>query len=282
MWDERDRKADELRVARGDLVLADGHETPATTVVDGELDEVLDMPSDSAVADHARRPRGAGLRLPAHRPLDDGAGVRRRGAAVLAAWHWREGEAEPAVRHAARAAQRLVGDGDPAHARAALLGSMIGTYFYLHFTSPAVAAGRHRGPEGRTADRDGRLLVASTLPFAAATAAVKRGARAAAWWLIAGGLALQAVYIAVQIVEYISDLETFGPDTNAYGSIYFTLIGTHHAHVIVGILLNLWLLTRLASGLTHYRAVGVRAVALYWYVIAALEIAVVATQVSAG
>ena len=29
------------------IVYADGHETPATTVVDGKLDQVLDMPSDS-------------------------------------------------------------------------------------------------------------------------------------------------------------------------------------------------------------------------------------------
>jgi cytochrome c oxidase subunit I+III len=124
--------------------------------------------------------------------------------------------------------------------------------------------------------------VASTLPFAAAAAAVKRGRRRTAWWLVAAGLVVQCGYLAIQVVEYLGDLDAFGPTDNAYGSIYFTMLGAHHAHVIVGILLNLWLLARLSSGLTHSRAVGVRAVALYWYVIAAVGLAIVATQVSAG
>jgi cytochrome c oxidase subunit 3 len=163
---------------------------------------------------------------------------------------------------------------------AALLGAMIGSYFYLRFTSPEWPQGGIEAPKIVLPIVMGAVLVASTLPLAAAAAAAKRGARAAAWWLIAGALVVQAGYLTVQIVEYVSDLQTFGPDTNAYGSIYFTLIGAHHAHVVVGILLDLWLLVRLAGGLTPYRVVGVRAIALYWYVIAALEVAVVATQVS--
>jgi cytochrome c oxidase subunit 1/cytochrome c oxidase subunit I+III len=47
MWDEQDRAQDLVNVAEGRKVLDEGHETPATTVVDGEWDEVLDMPSDS-------------------------------------------------------------------------------------------------------------------------------------------------------------------------------------------------------------------------------------------
>jgi cytochrome c oxidase subunit 1/cytochrome c oxidase subunit I+III len=47
MWDAQDREQDVRNVEAGRLVLDQGHETPATTVVDGEWDEVLDMPSDS-------------------------------------------------------------------------------------------------------------------------------------------------------------------------------------------------------------------------------------------
>jgi cytochrome c oxidase subunit I+III len=49
MWDPQDRLEDSARLARGEMVLAEGHETPATTTLDAELDEVLDMPSDSAL-----------------------------------------------------------------------------------------------------------------------------------------------------------------------------------------------------------------------------------------
>jgi cytochrome c oxidase subunit 1/cytochrome c oxidase subunit I+III len=47
MWDEEDRRTDAEKLDRGTLVLEQGHETPATTVLDAEWDEVLDMPSES-------------------------------------------------------------------------------------------------------------------------------------------------------------------------------------------------------------------------------------------
>jgi heme/copper-type cytochrome/quinol oxidase subunit 1 len=46
-WDRADRRDDVARLERGVLVLEEGHETPASTVRDGYLDEVLDMPSES-------------------------------------------------------------------------------------------------------------------------------------------------------------------------------------------------------------------------------------------
>jgi cytochrome c oxidase subunit I+III len=47
MWDEADREEDARRLTRGDLVLDEGHETPSSTVLDAELEEVLEMPSES-------------------------------------------------------------------------------------------------------------------------------------------------------------------------------------------------------------------------------------------
>ena len=69
-------------------------------------------------------------------------------------------------------------------------------------------------------------------------------------------------------------------DDTAYGSIYFTLLGAHHAHVAFGLLLDLWILVRLTAGLTNYRLITVQAVALYWAFVNLLAILVVATQVS--
>jgi hypothetical protein len=50
--------------------------------------------------------------------------------------------------------------------------------------------------------------------------------------------------------------------------------------VLIGILLGVWLLTRLASGLTGYRVTAVRAISLYWYVVAAITALVTIVQVS--
>ncbi len=46
-WDAEDRQADLRRLERGELVLDEGHETPASTVVDAVPDEVLEMPGES-------------------------------------------------------------------------------------------------------------------------------------------------------------------------------------------------------------------------------------------
>jgi cytochrome c oxidase subunit III len=165
---------------------------------------------------------------------------------------------------------------------ATLFGTIIGTYFYLRFNNlhwppPGVPEPKLTLPLVLTG-----LLVATSVPvqFAVVTASRGQLARARAALLLAA--IVQAGYLGMQLHLFVHDVHEFPPSGSAYSSIYFTMLGAHHAHVIVGILLNLWLLARLATGLTHYRVVGVRAVALYWYVIAALEVAVVATQVSAA
>ena len=46
-WDVEDRREDALRLERGELLLADGHQTLATTVLEAEAEEELHMPSES-------------------------------------------------------------------------------------------------------------------------------------------------------------------------------------------------------------------------------------------
>jgi hypothetical protein len=46
-WDVEDRRQDALRLERGELVLADGHQTLGTSVLEAEAAEVLEMPSES-------------------------------------------------------------------------------------------------------------------------------------------------------------------------------------------------------------------------------------------
>jgi cytochrome c oxidase subunit 1/cytochrome c oxidase subunit I+III len=47
MWDREDRAEDARRLERGELVLDGGHQTPASTVLDADWDEVLRMPPSS-------------------------------------------------------------------------------------------------------------------------------------------------------------------------------------------------------------------------------------------
>jgi len=162
----------------------------------------------------------------------------------------------------------------------ALFGSLIGSYFYLRFTSPQWPQGGIEPPSAALPLALTAALVLTSVPMFLAVGAARRGSARAAWLFIALAFGIQAGYLAVQIVSYIDDLHTFGVSTNAYGSIYFTLLGAHHAHVFVGLLLDVYLLARLTRGLTGYRTIGVRALALYWYVVSLIGVAVVLTQVS--
>jgi cytochrome c oxidase subunit I+III len=247
MWDEREASG---------LVLAEGHQTPQTTVVDAELERVLDMPSDSPwpIAFAGALALVFVFLLTGHWTTAlVFAGV---GAGVVGAWHAGE---------RTRGSDGWWGMAIFLASEFALFGSAIGSYFYLRFTSPEWPQGGIAAPEPLLPIALTALLVLSCAPM---RAAARRGARG--WVVVA--LLMQCVYLAAQIVSYIHDLGEFSPTDNAYGSIYFTLLGAHHAHVIVGVLLSLWLLVRIDAA---------RIVSLYWYVVAAIGVLVVATQVSA-
>ena len=163
---------------------------------------------------------------------------------------------------------------------AMLFGALLGTYYYLRFKAV------HWPPAGTPEPKVlvplvlTAVLVATSVPMQAALRAAREGRLTATRVALAVALAAQATYFGSQIHLFLGDLAKFTPGEHAYGSIYFTLLGAHHAHVLVGLLLDGWLLARLVRGLTAYRVIALRAVALYWYVVSLVGVAVVLTQVS--
>jgi heme/copper-type cytochrome/quinol oxidase subunit 3 len=97
--------------------------------------------------------------------------------------------------------------------------------------------------------------------------------------LVLIALLIQGGYLGVQFHEFLSDLDKVHPKASAYGSVYIALLGLHHLHVAVGILIEAWLITRLWSGLTNYRLIALRVTALYWYFVVTVAVAVVFTQI---
>ena len=61
---------------------------------------------------------------------------------------------------------------------------------------------------------------------------------------------------------------------------YLTLLGTDHAHVLAGLVLNAWFLVRISSRLTNYRLVGLRATTFYWHAVNTITAVVLAVQLS--
>ncbi|MFZ0088527.1 MAG: heme-copper oxidase subunit III [Solirubrobacteraceae bacterium] len=166
-------------------------------------------------------------------------------------------------------------------AEVTLFGTMIGSYYYLNFGSRRWPPAGIQPPSIALPLAVTAVLVASTPLLVAAELAARRGhrARTAQWIVIA--LLIQVGFLAAQIALFVHDYNQFTPQSSAYGSIYFTLLAAHDAHVLLGILLSLAVLWKLATrGLNNYWLIGVRGLTLYWYVVNALALIVVLVVLS--
>jgi len=163
---------------------------------------------------------------------------------------------------------------------ATLFGTLVGTYLYLRtqvseWPPPGVPQPEALWPLVLTA-----TLVLTTLPLRWSLRAARGGRVGAARLGLLAAVAVQAGYLAAQLVLFAHDLDRFPPDRTAYASIYFTLLGAHAVHVAAGILLELWVLLRLVSGITRYRLVALQVTVFYWVFVNVLAVIVVAVQLS--
>jgi heme/copper-type cytochrome/quinol oxidase subunit 3 len=165
---------------------------------------------------------------------------------------------------------------------ATLFGIIFGTYFYIRFQHdvwppPGIPKPDVAVPLILTA-----VLVATSIPIQLALRAARAGRVKAARWLLAVPMVVQLGYFAMQIRLFDDDLAKFGPHESAYGSVYYLLLGAHHTHVVIGILLEVFLFARLLKGITAYRLVGLQSTAFYWHFVNVLAVAVVAVELSAA
>ncbi len=166
-------------------------------------------------------------------------------------------------------------------AEASLFGILISTYFYLDFDARSWPPDGIKPPSVTLPLLATAVLLTTTVPLLLAVRASRAGDRWRVVWLIVLAVVIQALYLAGQVLLFAHDLRQFSPKASAYGSIYFTMLAAHHAHVLLGILLELAVLWQVVrKGLTNYWLIGVRTVALYWYVVSVLAVFVVLTQLS--
>ena len=163
---------------------------------------------------------------------------------------------------------------------ATLFGTLIGSYFDLRFKAAHWPPAGVPDPKVAVPVVLTAVLVATSLPMQLALVCARRRLAGLTSLALFVALVVQCGYLAIQIHLYVEDLHHFSPSTTAYGSIYFTLVGAHHAHVFVGILLNAWLLLRFATGVTPYRLVGLQSVAFYWHFVNVLAVIVTLVQLS--
>lgn len=163
---------------------------------------------------------------------------------------------------------------------ATLFGTLVGSYFYLrfenaHWPPPGVPEPKLTLPLVLTA-----VLVATSAPMHLASRAAEQGRLGPARLALAIAAVVQCGYLAMQLHLFVHDVHEFPPSGSSYSSIYFTLLGAHHTHVALGLLLETWILLRLVGGLTNYRLVGLSAVVFYWHFVNVLALLVVGAQLS--
>jgi heme/copper-type cytochrome/quinol oxidase subunit 3 len=165
---------------------------------------------------------------------------------------------------------------------ATLFGSFVGTYYYLRFTSAAWP------PDGLPAPKLTIPLILvgcltlTAVPMQLASVAARAGRLAATRLFLVVALVVQSGYFAYEANDMGDQLKhRFDITRNAYSSIYYVLLGADHAHVFLGLLFDLWLLWKLARGLSTYRVNAVQAIAWYWHAVIVLTLVVTGTLLSA-
>jgi heme/copper-type cytochrome/quinol oxidase subunit 3 len=163
---------------------------------------------------------------------------------------------------------------------ATLFGTLVGTYVYLrlhnaHWPPPNVTKPPLLTPTLLTA-----ALLATSIPMHIASRAAGEGRRRVAWRATVVAFAVQLVYIVWQLHDYVHTVHVYDPQQSAWASVFVTLLGADHLHVLAGVLLSAWFVLRISSRLTRYRIVGLQATAFYWHAVNVITLVVLVVQLS--
>ena len=164
---------------------------------------------------------------------------------------------------------------------AMLIGAFTATYFYLRFKAPLWPPHGDHAPPYATTLILTAVLVATSVPMAFVSWSAAAGELVKARLALIAALIVQCGYVAYQFNDFKDELHKVDITHDQYTSIYYTLYGADHAHVFIGVLLNLWLLGKLATGLTRYRVHAAQAIAWYWHFVNVMTIVVIGTLLSA-
>jgi len=163
----------------------------------------------------------------------------------------------------------------------ALFGTMIASYFYLRFRTPEWPPRGTPEPRVLEAALLTLLLVATSLPMALAVWGARRQLAARARAGLVATAVLASAYLAGIAWLLLDEWDKSPATKEAYDSLFFTLQGAHAAHVLVGGLVNFYLLASIARRpLTQYRVNGIWAMGLYWHFVNALAVLVLLTTIS--
>ena len=163
---------------------------------------------------------------------------------------------------------------------ATLFAMLIASYFYLRFRGgPVWPPDDIEPPKLVLRLIMTVILLSSSIPVHMAERAAKRGDNRMLRIGLALGFVLGAAFLGITWgVEWPETLHEFGPTTNSYGSMFFTITGFHGAHVLGGLGFNLWSQIRASRGaFGPERHLTIQNFTLYWHFVDVVWIAVMLT-----
>ena len=163
---------------------------------------------------------------------------------------------------------------------ATLFAMLIASYFYLRFRGGPVWPPDDIEPPKLVLPLIMTvILLSSSIPVHMAERAAKRGDNRMLRIGLALGFVLGAAFLGITWgVEWPETLHEFGPTTNSYGSMFFTITGFHGAHVLGGLGFNLWSQIRASRGaFGPERHLTIQNFTLYWHFVDVVWIAVMLT-----
>ena len=166
-------------------------------------------------------------------------------------------------------------------ADSSMFASMIAAYYYIWFVSSWQHSWPPPGdplPKLLKASILTALMLSSVFPMAFADRGLKQGSRLRMFFGEAVVALLGAAFVVLEVFEFMDELKTTKPSSDAYGSIFYTLLGFHLAHVMLLVLFMLLLLAATVTGrLDRAHHVIVRNVALFWYASVVIWVAIYIT-----
>jgi heme/copper-type cytochrome/quinol oxidase subunit 3 len=163
---------------------------------------------------------------------------------------------------------------------ATLFALLIASYFYLRFRyEPTWPPDGLPEPELGLPLAMTVILWSSSVPVHLAEQGIRAGNQGRLRAGLAAGFVLGATFLVMTLaVEWPITLDEFGPTTNAYGSLFFTITGFHASHVLVGLVFNLWTQVRAWRGaFDEHRHLTVQNFTLYWHFVDVVWAFVLAT-----
>ncbi|MCU1468462.1 MAG: cytochrome c oxidase, subunit [Actinomycetia bacterium] len=141
---------------------------------------------------------------------------------------------------------------------------LLGAYFFLRASAPQWPPGGIPAPELKLTVPFSFVLWGSSLPVFYAEAAIRRGSQRG----LRVGLLVSAVMGAAFLGFTLKDFAdlTFGWRDNAYGSMFYTIVGLHALHVFVGLCMSVVVQIKAWQGkFSATRHISVEVFSLYWH-----------------